>query len=72
MEISVDEQELTFYYQNNEQTATAQKGNRRLYKTIHNLNLNKLKISEYHKHLIFYERENINLLLKNILVFRLL
>lgn len=49
------------------------KGNRKLYKTIHNLNLNKLKIYEYHKHLIFRERgKNINLLLKNILVFHLL
>jgi len=46
------------------------KGNRKLYKTIHNLNLNKLKIYEYHKHLIFYETgKNIHLLLKNILVF---
>lgn len=72
MEININEPELTFHYQNNEQTATAQKGNRRLYKTIHNLNLNKLKVSEYHKHLMFYERGNINLLLKNILVFHLL
>lgn len=49
------------------------KGNRKLYKTIHNLNLNKLKIYEYHKRLIFRERgKNINLLLKNILVFHLL
>lgn len=46
------------------------KGNRKLYKTIHNLNLNKLKIYEYHKHLIFFERgKNINLLLKNIFGF---
>lgn len=49
------------------------KGNRKLYKTMHNLNLNQLKICEYHKHLIFYETgKSINLLLKNILVFHLL
>lgn len=49
------------------------KGNRKLYKTIHNLILNKHIIYEYHKHFIFYERwKNINLLLKHILVLHLL
>lgn len=46
------------------------KGNRKLYKTIHDLNPSQLEICEYHKHLIFYEKgKNTNLLLKNILVF---
>lgn len=46
------------------------KGNRKLHKTIHNLNPSQLEICEYHKHLIFYEKgKNTNLLLKNILVF---